>query len=245
MGNYLVCCDTQNVCIAEEDNLGHQRMVILFGGFEEHQVKESEANSDTTAASTPALSTAVLSHFSLNGDPNVVCGNVVGHPDAASETRSTQEGADVLNQTLENGSSSKPAMDKWGPYVSPLYISQFMQGGSCKLCQKNLSGALTIAMCGHTFHQRCVKTWRSNLCPICLELIDEPMGTPVDSTGAPVLPNGTPVMLQGLTVRSVMNGTYARIINYCDDLGRYTIWHKTSCGLYRVKAKYVVSIMLE
>lgn len=245
MGNYLVCCDTQNACIAEDDNLGHQRMVFLFGGFEEHQVKESEANSDTTAASTPALSTAVLSHFSLNGDPNVVYGNVVGHPDAASETRSTQEGADVLIQTLENGSSSKPAMDKWGPYVSPLYISQFMQGGSCKLCQKNLSGALTIAMCGHTFHQRCVKTWRSNLCPICLELIDEPMGTPVDSTGAPVLPNGTPVMLQGLMIQRGMNGTYGHVVDYSAELGRYTIRQKTSRVLYKVKSKNVVNIMLE
>lgn len=134
---------------------------------------------------------------------------------------------------------------RWGEHIPASQISNLTKGSACKLCQRNLSGAITVAMCGHIFHQQCVQTWRSNLCPCCQNFIDEPTDSFVDSAGAPVLAEGTPVMLQGLTVVPAMNGTYARIINYCEGLGRYTIWHEASSGLYGVKSKHVVSIMLD
>jgi len=182
-------------------------------------------------------------------------GNCTGGCDAELLSCSSNEEANlgceiVLESRGGSPNMGKPQLVEWGEHVPASQISNLTQGGACKLCQRNLSGAITVAMCGHIFHQQCVETWRSNLCPCCQNFIDEPTDDEptdrlMDSAGTPVLPQGTPVMLQGLTIVPAMNGTYARIINYCEDLGMYTIWHKKSSGLYGVRSKHVVSIMLE
>jgi len=131
----------------------------------------------------------------------------------------------------------------WGSYVSPSHVANYMQDSVCNLCHGKLSGAITFAVCGHIFHDRC--TWKHDVCPCCHMFIDEPIERLMDTSGAPVLPNGTPVMLQGLMIQRGMNGTYGQVVDYSSELGRYTIRQKTSRVLYKVKSKNVVNIMLE
>jgi len=129
--------------------------------------------------------------------------------------------------------------------MSHSYILNFTQGNACSLCQEKLSGAMTMAICGHIFHERCARTLRNDLCPCCQKLIDEPTEEDTDKAGAPLLPRGTLVMLQGLTVQWELNGTYAEIIEYLGDVDRYCLRHDMSSFIYRAKPKNVVNITID
>jgi len=194
-------------------------------------------------ASSPAAQPCVPS----NEETNLACEIVTGSQESGSAALQPHGALEEqFSETIHSSSqTANPPVAEGGSYIPPLRISSCLEGSTCKLCQRKLSGAITVAMCGHIFHQQCLETWRSDLCPCCQELMDEATEKVVDSKRATEMPNGTPVMLHGLTVRPAMNRTYARVISYCDEIDRYTIWHKATCSLYSVKSTHVVSILLE
>jgi len=170
---------------------------------------------------------------------------------AASPSHDTQEAEHLPldEESFETicGSSETVKLLKveWGSYVSPLEISKFKQSGACNLCQSELSGAITIAMCGHIFHERCVEKWKSYVCPCCKEFIDKPSEKSVDSKEIPVLLKGTTVMLQGLRSHRSLNGTYCKIISYNGARDKYLVRLMTSWAMYRVNPVNVVNISVE
>lgn len=251
MGNCVVCCDVQPAQIAGDDYLGLRNYIARSPFHRMVEVRrkivpevDCEAAESATAAPSPFLGNQ---GGDLGGE--IVIGSLECKP-MVVQSRSPRASShhpldDQVMETICDNSQTMKTTAKWGPYISPSEYSEFTQNRACTMCQKQLCGAVTIGMCGHIFHQQCIEKWRRDVCPYCQKSLDEKTEGPVDSTGAPVLPNGTPIMLQGLTVRSTMNGTYAKIINYSERMGRYTIWHKASSGLYRVKSVNVVSILLE
>lgn len=104
---------------------------------------------------------------------------------------------------------------------------------------------MTMAMCGHIFHDRCVNTWGSDLCPCCQQFMDDPTEKPVDCAGTAVLPPGTPVMLHGLMIQQTMNGSFAQIIDYSPEEDRYTVQQRPSPFLFRVRPANVVNIKVD
>merc|ERR1712007_286874 len=127
-------------------------------------------------------------------------------------------------------------------FVPPFQLSNFTRGGTCNLCQAKLSGAITMATCGHIFHERCVKKWKTDICPHCEDFIDEPTEQAVYAKEVPVWPKGTLVMLQGFSSEPSMNGTLWRIIDHFAITDRYLIEQKTSLILRIVKPSDVVWI---
>merc|ERR1711861_48902 len=114
-----------------------------------------------------------------------------------------------------------------GSYCSSLQISTSIQGSACNLCRAQLSGAITMAMCGHIFHDRCIRKWKSDVCPCCQELLDEPSLEALDVKERPVLPKGTLVMIQGIKkIQRSLNGTYAQIVDYSDVMDSYMVRQK-------------------
>lgn len=222
--------DLQNQCEGQFYCSGGVRQIKMFG----------------VDCEVPASSPAMQPYVPSNEEANLACEIVTGSQESGSAA-SQPHGAleEQISETIHGSSQTANPPVEGGSYIPPLRISSCLEGSTCKLCQRKLSGAITVAMCGHIFHQQCLERWRSDLCPCCQELMDEATEKVVDSKRAPEMPNGTPVMLHGLTVRPAMNRTYARVISYCDEIDRYTIWHKATCSLYSVKSMHVVSILLE
>jgi len=241
MGNCVVCCDAENPHVMRGDDLELGQIPCPVGV---HLIKVCEVECHIGALLTTALSQSSSDEEAEFEGEVVIESQECGFP----ALHDVQETAHVSRgeQNVESIRTVEPPITEWGSwgsYVSPLHVSNYMQGRVCNLCHGTLSGALTLGVCGHIFHDRC--TWKHDVCPCCQVLIDEPMERLLDTSGAPVMPNGTPVMLQGLMIQRGMNGTYGHVVDYSTELGRYTIRQKTSRVLYKVKSKNVVNIMLE
>jgi len=151
-------------------------------------------------SSTPELSTGAPRWFTSNEDADFGSATV-------TEFQASAPAASHVHDALEGSEMVKPQCVESGSYASPLQISKFIHGSACNLCQADLSGAITMALCGHIFHDRCVRKWKSDSCPRCQEFLDKPTFQSLDSKGVPALPQGR--MLMGLRWQPKLNGTYS------------------------------------
>lgn len=265
MGNCVVCCAPEHpravcaddlpraVCGDDLEIPGQSPRPRFSCLAAERQLKVHEVEPETEASSAGAAPASV-SHFPQNVEAEPTSETMIEFQEcgtAASQSNDAQQSADVhvdepYLETM-NGSSKtvKPPVIEWGSYISPTLVSDIKQGGVCNLCRGKLSGAITMAMCGHIFHDRCVTEWKSNVCPSCQKHMDEPTEKHLDRRGVPIIPIGTPVMLQGLIMQKWLNGTYGQVVDYCDKLRRYTVRQQRSLILYSVRSRNVVNIMLE
>eukprot|EP00930_Biecheleria_cincta_P077997 TRINITY_DN65350_c0_g1_i1.p1 TRINITY_DN65350_c0_g1~~TRINITY_DN65350_c0_g1_i1.p1 ORF type:complete len:137 (+),score=28.47 TRINITY_DN65350_c0_g1_i1:68-478(+) len=58
-------------------------------------------------------------------------------------------------------------------FVPPLELQRILGSSTCCICLELLYGkALTITVCGHAFHQKCLAPMQQDKCPQCRQLID-------------------------------------------------------------------------
>jgi len=252
MGNCFVSCDVEQIYYVHHDDdlrLPHQIkgcQFLSWAGVPHIRLFEDDHEMETSTTPAPQLLAGEGTHTRC-----AIVTDVQECVSAASPSQNTEEGVhlsldeDSFETNCGGSEMVKFPKVKWGSYVSPLEISKFTQGGVCNLCHSELSGAITMGLCGHIFHERCVEKRKSYVCPCCKEFIDEPSEKSEDSKRIPVLTKGTTVMLQGLRFHRSLNGTYCKIISYNDASNKYLVRLMTSWAMYRVNPMNVVDISVE
>lgn len=67
-----------------------------------------------------------------------------------------------------------------GSYMPPSGVSRLLGESTCAICLEALKGnAVTITLCGHVFHSRCLRGAGGAVCPQCRQGVDNAGADPV------------------------------------------------------------------